>query len=275
MDSSLIRAGLFIILIICLAGCEATATPLPAVLPPTSTPVPIPTLPPPVRYAFTANTVGYVESLDVIEKTGLIDKLGDNTTDMGVLAGYDIVVTLGRIEGWAQSPIFPHVALVLNTSLAPLDSPLAADAVRRSIDPTAIASQFGIAGLEPAPLTPLDPITIRTQLANGGFPDGIDLILRHQTFPGVPQFIDQWGASGVRVQEATATRADMADLYGQKRAHLFLIGWYTPEERQTWEDRVGAENMIDLYSLPISYQAASDLDVTFTDDGFPLGVRRS
>lgn len=274
MDSTLIRGGLLLILVIGLAGCEVTATPLPAVLPPTSTPIPIPTLPPPVRYAFTANTVGYVESLDVIQKTGLIDKLGDNTTDMGVLAGYDIVVTLGRIEGWAQSPIFPHVALVLNTSLAPLDSPLAADAVRRSLDPQAIAAQFGIAGLDPAALTPLDTITIRTQLANGGFPDGIDLVLRHQTLPGVPQFIDQWAASGVRVQEASAERADIADLYAGKRAHLFLTAWYTPEERQAWEDRVGAENLIDLYILPISYKTTPDLEITFTDDGFPLGVRR-
>lgn len=274
MDSTLIRAGLFLIVMICLAGCEATATPLPAVLPPTSTPIPVPTLPPPVRYAFTANTVGYVESIEEIERTGLIDRLGDNTTDMGVLAGYDIVVTLGRIEGWAQSPLSPHVALVLNTSLAPLDSPLAADAVRRSIDPVAIATQFGIAGLEPAPLTPLDAVTIRTQLANGGFPDGIDLVLRHQTFPGVPQFIEQWAASGVRVQEASATRAEITNLFDQQRAHLFLIGWYTEEERQAWEERVGADNIIDLYTLPISYQAAADLEITFTDDGFPLGVRR-
>src|SRR5688572_25346471 len=110
MDSTLIRAGLLLIVLICLPGCEANATPLPAVLPPTSTPIPVPTLPPPVRYAFTANTTGYVESLDEIEKTGLIDKLGDNTTDAEVLAGYDIVVTLGKIsgDGWQQSPVFPH-----------------------------------------------------------------------------------------------------------------------------------------------------------------------
>ncbi len=257
-----------------LAACEAPATPLPAVLPPTSTPIPIPTLPPPVRYAFTANTSGYVTSIDEIAKTGLIDHLGDNTTDMGVLAGYDIIVTLGRVDGWAQSPASPHAALVMNTTLAPLDSPLAADAVRRSLDPQAVAEKFGIVGLETAPLTPLDSVTIRTQLANGGFPDGLDLILRDQTLPGVPQFIDQWATNGVRVQEASAAHDDLVSLYEQQRAHLFLIAWYTAEERQEWAARVGAENVIDLYTLPISYHAASDLEIRFTKDGFPIGTRR-
>jgi hypothetical protein len=273
MDSSLKRAALLLVILL-LAACDPPPTPLPAVLPPTATPIPVPTLPPPVRYAFTANTVGYVSSLDQIQKTGLIDRLGDNPTDKGVLAGYDIVVTLGRIDGWAQSPVSPHVALILNTSVAPLDSPLAADAVRRSLDPQALASQFGIAGLEPATLTPLDAITIRTQLANGGFPDGIDLLMRHQALPGVPQFIEQLASSGIRVQEIPAEQTDLISLYDDQRAHLFLMAWYTPEEREIWRAHVGDENLIDLYTLPISYQAAGDLDITFTDDGFPLGTRR-
>jgi len=274
MAASIRRIVGLIMLMGVLAACEAPATPLPAVLPPTSTPIPIPTLPPPVRYAFTANTSGYVTSIDEIAKTGLIDHLGDNTTDMGVLAGYDIIVTLGRVDGWAQSPASPHAALVMNTTLAPLDSPLAADAVRRSLDPQAVAEKFGIVGLETAPLTPLDSVTIRTQLANGGFPDGLDLILRDQTLPGVPQFIDQWATNGVRVQEASAAHDDLVSLYEQQRAHLFLIAWYTAEERQEWAARVGAENVIDLYTLPISYHAASDLEIRFTKDGFPIGTRR-
>lgn len=274
MGASLTRGLGLLLLIGGLAACEARPTPLPAVLPPTNTPIPVPTLPPPVRYAFTANTVGYVGSIDQISKTGLVDQLGDNTTDMGVLAGYDIVISLGKIEGWSQSPTPPHIALVLNTALTPLNSPLAADAVRRSLNPQAIAAEFGIAGLEPASLTPLDSVTIRTQLANGGFPDGIDLALRHEDFPGVPQFISQWEDSGIHVQEDLATHAALPDLYDRQRAHLLLIAWYTDDERRAWETRVGAENVIDLYTLPISYRAASDLDITFTDDGFPLGTRR-
>ena len=46
--------------------------------------------------------------------------------------------------------------------------------------------------------------------------------------------------------------------------------WAANTEHAAWAARYGEENVIRLYTLPISYRAAPDRPVTFTPAGFPL-----
>ncbi|MCU0511422.1 MAG: hypothetical protein MUE40_02515 [Anaerolineae bacterium] len=262
---------MWLLLALWLAGCEARATPQPAALPPTVTPVPVPTLPPPLRYGLLANTAGYVRDLPLLQAGGLVEQLADNRTDSGILAGYDIVAAFGTVEGWPTAPVFPQVALVLHAALPPLDSAPVREAVIAALNPAAITAALGIPGAQANPLTPGDPAQLRTALANAGYPDGVDLVWKYRPLPGVDQLPAQWQAAGLRVSGAAGT--DLEDDFTAGRAQLLVIAWGTPEERADWVARAGAEQVIDLYTLPVSYRAAAALTLEFTPDGFPVGRR--
>ncbi len=263
------------LLLLLVAGCEAPATPLPAVLPPTATAVPLPTLPPPIRYAFAANTAGYVEELDIIRQTGLVEQLTDNNLDDGIIAGYDVVVTYGTVElsGWARSAVSPQLALLLNTALPPLDNPEVQNWVRRALNPQAIIDTLAIPGAAAAAADPAESLAIRNGLANAGYPDGIELVLAFRTFPGTGLLAEQWSAAGFQVTPLAITAENANDIFQTRRAHLLLVVWTTPADRAIWEELAGGDPLIDLYALPISYRALPDLTLTFTPSGFPLATR--
>jgi hypothetical protein len=256
-----------------IAGCEAQGTPVPAVLPPTPTDTPVPTLPPPVRYAFMANTAGFVEDLDQMRATGLVEQLSDNNTDEGVISGYDIAVTFGLVEGWEQAPVTLHLALIVNPAIVPMDNALVVDTIRRSLNPGAIIEGLGVVGASAEAMTPTDGLRLRTDLANGGLPDGADIILAHRTLPGYDQIAQQLNTSGLRVALQAIQRDTVLDTLARKRAHLIFAAWTTPEERAAWVEQVGEAHVIDLYAIPISYRAVPDVTLEFTPDGFPIGRR--
>lgn len=262
-------------LLLFLAGCEASATPLPAVLPPTPTDAPLPTLPPPLRYAFSANTAGYVEDLALIRATGLVDQLTDNNLDETIIAGYDVVVTYGTVEapGWIRSPITPNIALLLNTSLPPLDNPDIQMWVQRALNPQAIVSTLAIPGAAAAAANPVEGSTARNALANAGYPDGVHLILGFRTFPGAGLLAEQWAAAGFHITPVAIAPDMTAELFQSQRAHVLLVIWTTPEEKTALQALGDAAPMIDLYALPISYRANPQLTLTFTSSGFPMAAR--
>jgi hypothetical protein len=51
------------------------------------------------------------------------------------------------------------------------------------------------------------------------------------------------------------------------------VTWTAPETKQAWAARVGDANVVDLYTLPISFWAADGLNITFTQGGWPLARR--
>ncbi|MBC7812066.1 MAG: hypothetical protein H7175_13010, partial [Burkholderiales bacterium] len=60
------------------------------------------------------------------------------------------------------------------------------------------------------------------------------------------------------------------------RASLALIVWTEQSQRANWVTLLGETNVIDLYALPISYQALPELTISrFTPDGWPLPERAS
>ena len=55
--------------------------------------------------------------------------------------------------------------------------------------------------------------------------------------------------------------------------HLALVAWTASEQRETWVTRLSSANVIDLYTIPISYLALPELTITFTQGGWPLATR--
>ena len=80
-------------------------------------------------------------------------------------------------------------------------------------------------------------------------------------------------AANLNVSILPMKAEEAENIYVQKRAHLLLIAWGTPDERAAWVERAGKDNVIDLYTLPISYRVLGDLKIDFTADGFPVATR--
>jgi hypothetical protein len=71
-------------------------------------------------------------------------------------------------------------------------------------------------------------------------------------------------------QTARYTQEDIITAINRNRLHLAIVKWHTVAEKAQWTALVGENNVIDLYQLPISYLAMSDLKISFSDDGFPI-----
>jgi hypothetical protein len=258
----------FCLLIAVLAACQPKPTPFPVDIPPTPTLTPVPGVPVPIRYGLAANTAGFVHDLDMIAASGSLEQLTEAPDSNDIGARFDVIAAFGKWSGAAESPVLPRVALVINSSLAPMDNPTVANVVRRAPDPTAILATLNIPGAEAAPIETAAPITLRTELANAGWPDGFDAALAYITFPGILEIKNQLAAIGIIGQPIPLSDSVW------ERTHLAIIIWTTPGERAEWVERAGGEsNVIDLYSLPISYWTAPGLTITFTPGGWPLTAR--
>lgn len=261
------------VLILCLlvakllSACEPKATPFPVDIPPTPTLTPIPGVPSPIRYALAANTAGYVPDLDLIAASGSVDQLTEAPSSADIGERFDLIAAYGKWTGAAESPIVPRVALVVNPSLPPFDNPAVAAIMQRAINPMAILAAIEIRGAEAAPIETSSPIDLRTELANAGWPDGFDVALAYSPTPGIGAINSQLAAIGVIGQPIPLTNSSW------ERTHIAMITWTSPEERAAWVERAGESNVIDLFTLPISYWAAPDLLITFTPGGWPLATR--
>lgn len=258
-------------LICLLAACAPEATPVPVDLPtPTENPALIPTAASAVRYGFAPNTSGLIADFEAITNGHVVVNVAESGSAAELGAQYDIVVAYGVWEGWAQSPTTPHIALLVNTSIAPLDDESIATLVRRSIDTIAVVSAMGIPGTSPSSTDSLPARDIRTELANRGEPDGLDLALAYAHTPGYNAIADQLSTAGIATRLINAEPANIADLFTSGQAHLALVAWINDEGRGAWASLVGTDNIIDLYAVPISYTAVPDLSVTFTPAGWPI-----
>jgi hypothetical protein len=253
-----------------LAACEAQPTPFPVDLPSVPTSTPEPSIAAPIRYALDANTLGYVADIEMIEGSAQVEQLTEeiNPNDFG--NRYDIAAGYGVWSDWTRSPVIPHVALILNDNAPPLDSLLLANVVRLSVNAEAIVAELGIPGVVADESTASSVQTLRAELANQGYPDGLKLTLAYAYTPGVVQLAHQLRAAGIEVQAAPMVDADIQAALSEKWLHLALVAWTTEEQRATWAAQVGEENVVNLYILPISYRALPEFTITFTPSGWPI-----
>jgi hypothetical protein len=261
-----------------LAACEGDPTPLPAVQPtrtPTHTPsvadgpigdgtadgttaalgTPIPR--DAVRYGVDTRLAPFTPS-DVLV-------VGDAALTLDAQA--EIVVTLGTADGWQPAPLAFNVALAFNPAAPPLDvAPLRA-AIAQAFDPRTTAAEINIAGVTFARPSAVDYTALRNELAALGYPAGLSLRM------GVYHLSDS--APLVNALARARISASPAPLPAPQigRWPLVVFVWTTAAEKQAWIEQVGAANVIDLYSVPVSFNSVAGLTISFAENGFPLAAR--
>jgi hypothetical protein len=262
-----------IILMILLAGCGPQATPFPADIPVAATSTSEAGAQAPIRYALAANTEGFVSDLALIQAATRVEQLSEpiNPDDLG--SRYDIVAAYGDLPDGTRSPISPHAALVMQTDSLPLGNTVLLDVFRRSIQLQGIVTTLNIPGITPDPVESGQSGSLRTELANAGWPDGFALNLAYAYVPGVQQLAEQFEAAGIRVRVTALDRSDVMMALEQNRMQAALISWSSTDDRALWTERFGDDHVIDLYTIPISYRATAGLNISFTPDGWPLVSR--
>jgi hypothetical protein len=177
-------------------------------------------------------------------------------------------------EGWQQAPISHHIALVMNPDLSPMDNPEIHTIIQQALNPQALVDIIGIPGLITANNNALPTAELRNQLANLGYPDGFRLTLAAQALPARELVLQQLNAIHLDLTTIDIDSSQQAmDILQNNRAHLLLIRWTNDDQHHSWIEKVGSENLIDLYTLPISYVVAEGLTISFTENGWPIGSR--
>jgi hypothetical protein len=255
------------------AACAPTPTPFPVDIPQAATATLTPNAAQPIRYVLAANTDGFVADLALIQSSAKVEQLSDpiNPSDLG--SRYDLVAAYGDWSGWTRAPAPLHVSLLLNASIAPLNDGLVANIVRHCIDPQAVLAALNIPGAAANAAETSAPAALKTELANQGYPDGFELTLAYAYTPGVTQIADQLRRVNIDTAPDLMSDNEVQAALDAKWLNLALIAWITSEQRQVWVSRVGEANVIDLYTLPVSYLALPELNITFTPGGFPLAHR--
>jgi hypothetical protein len=256
----------FLLTLFFLVGCEAQATPIALVAEPTGDIVeasPVATNPPNLIYGLFSNTEGYVVDLAEIQSRALVETFYDSNR----YVDYDIVAAYGVFEGWQLSPIRQHLALVINPNLAPLDNEAIRVLIPQAIDSQALVDSLAIAGMQAGSLATLPNASIRTSLANAGYPDGFQLTLAASPLLGLGIITEQFNANNISIQVIEA------DTIIDNRAHLLLVLWTDEAERDEWVSQMGEADVLEIYSLPISYLVKDGIHIEFSEAGWPLPSR--
>jgi hypothetical protein len=256
--------------VICMAACEPQPTPFPIDIPPTPTVQPPEATPQPIRYALAPNTAGFVPDLDQLARVAQVQQLSGDVALDSLPPDTDLIVAYGQITGWNRVEPVPRVSLVIGL---PDDDLSFAELISRAIDPAQMVPLLAIEGATAEPRSAAPGLALREELANLGFPDGLSLGLGHTFVPGVNLIAVQLAEVNIEVRLRALTDDQLADAFADGSVDLALIRWTTPENRQRWADLFGSARVIDLYTLPVSYLAAPEIDVQFSASGWPIPAR--
>ena len=263
---------LWILCLFMLVGCEAQATPIAAVDVATLAPAEFieVTQPPPLRYGIADHTLPYVSDIEQIREVALVETMPPNPD----LTLYDVALAYGIYEGWQQAPMSHQVALIINTHLAPMDNADIPTLVRQALNPQAIADNTGVTGLLVSASETLPASQIRNTLANMGYPDGFRLTLAMQPVPASQTIVEQLSNANLEITTTEIhSMQEAIEILANNRAHLLLLFWQNDSQRSQWVERVGANAIIDLYTLPISYVEKEGISISFSESGWVIGTR--
>jgi len=243
-------------------GCEPTATPLPVgIIADTATPDASAT--PKLRYVLTQRIAPFL---------GLGQGFGDTVDvlivpDIDTLMDADIVIDFGEHTGMIRTPQAFTVRLLLNTNIPPLDDPVVGQIIQIALASVEFEGSTSLPGAifqnQQGMITGQNT---RSDLANAGFPDGVNLTLRADYVPDVARFAEIAQTHGIhlRIEERTG---NMLPLATPEPASIHL--WLTSLSPEMMEIPPSAL-MVDFYSLPISYRASPEIQLRFTAQGFPV-----
>lgn len=253
-----------------IAACTEEPTPFPADIPgETEAAIPVGESSV-IRYVLAANTEGFVSELELIEASAQVEQLTEPVTPDDLGTEYDLFAAYGDLPGGTRSPVMPHVTLVIKSDIAPLDDLSLRNILIRSLSPKAVVDRLGIPGATPAELESTTSGLLRAELANAGWPDGLSLILGYAHTPGALQVAEQLQMAGIHARLSPMNQRELKNAFDAGTIQAGLITWNTPEEHAEWVEHFGSSNVINLYSIPISYIARPDLSIDFTPGGWPL-----
>lgn len=251
-----------------LVACEAPATPLaagahtnaPPEAPMTSA-VPLQTL----RYGILADSRPHLDIslIEAVVPVETINRVED-------IAGFDLVIGLGRYEGWQMLSMQQHVSLAIRTDYAPLDIPSVTDLISTVLDVSRLINALGTSGMqETVTHTHRPSAEIRTILANDGYPDGLMLRFASPDIPASALIQEQFAEAGITLVPAIYPMTEP----NPQAAHLVLFTWLNAEERASWQAQFGDDTLIDLWTIPISYITSERVTVRFAENGLPIPQR--
>lgn len=259
-----------IMAVVVISACQPEATPVANVVPPTATVDMIETLAPPIHYVL-GSTIQNMDSIrDEIAQSALLIPASGLTEESLLGTDYDIIADYGLIDGWQQSPVVPTVSLIINPNLAPLNDDTIANIIRNGVDGVRIVNQTNISGTLPLAISTIRLTSLKTEFANMGYPDGFELQMGVAEIPHHDAIITELNGLNLDLQITQDTLDNIATQLTNNRLHIALIKWNNVSEKAIWTSAVGEMNVIDLYQLPISYLASPDLNITFSDNGFPI-----
>ena len=244
---------------ILLAGCEAQATPIAVITTATATPEPTSIPIPDLRYGIAGNIAPYIGDMGTIPFEIL-------SADSAI-TDFDLVVAYGIYDGWQQAPQSHRVSLAINPNLAPLNNQTIRDLIPRLINSQAIVESLNILGAQQTTeLSSESASMIRTTLANSGYPDGFQLTMASENISAVDVLLSQFAflSMDIRLIELSDT------VFSDNQAHLLAFMWANDSERAQWVTQVGEDNIIDLWTLPISYLNNGNLTIEFAENGIPI-----
>ncbi|MBZ0285066.1 MAG: hypothetical protein K8L97_30300 [Anaerolineae bacterium] len=268
------RFLLIVVMMVLVAACGAEPTPFPVDVIPEVTETPIPqTDTTVIRYALASNTLDAVPDLELIRESAQIEQLNEAIQPGDLGNRYDIVVAYGDLPDGTRAAAAPTIALVLPTTSPPLNNPVLQNILRRSINPAQLVSGLNMPGALAQPVEITQRQTLQAELANEGWPDGFSLTLGNAYAPGSLLIAEQLGELRINLHTLMMPVSELSETLTTGDVQLGLIAWTTPEERQQWTAEFGEENVIDLFSVSISYHAIPDLNISFTPAGWPLAAR--
>lgn len=250
-----------------LAACEPAATPFPVDIPTTPTENPLQPTPDQIvpRIALAANMTGFMPERDTLDANAEVIEL-DAESDLNALEGvYDLALAYGAFPGWTRIEPDQTIALIISDAA----DPAIRDLLRRALNPAAVVTALNIPGAQHLHEANPDAAAIRAELANMGRPDGLAFIMGHAHIPGADDIAGGFAAANIETLTLTLGADDVWDALANGTIGMALIRWREPGERAEWGERVGAENVIDLYQLPLSYLAGPDVEISLTADGLP------
>ncbi len=215
----------------------------------------------PVRYGVLPNAADYAP----------LEELGRYRTELEVIDGetdvsqYDVLTGFGVYDGWTEAPVRFNVSLIINTQRPPLDVSEIADVARHAVQIDPVLDVLTIPGTEALFTESWDSNRSKEVLANIGYPDGFTIYASATSLPGTDAIMSGFAAANITVQTVQNLSTS---------PHLQVVGWHANAQRSEWEAEFGRANVIDLYSLPISYNTNGDFVTTFTDDGWVIAARR-
>lgn len=246
------------------SGCDAEPTPLPldAFIVTEATPTPdAVTLS--QRVALTAPFAALYSDWSLVypaDSTILDD-------DPQSAADFDLVVGVGTPPESAEVAGTLIVGLVANRTRAPLDDETLSSVILRVPAPNALT--FDTWMITPSTRESLPAAEVRAGLANAGFPDGVTLVLARPeaiTFEALEQ---QFNNANVRLLTIEYALDRASDVVASGNAHLVLTSWLEAE-RLEWEERVGSENLLPLFTVPIYYFPGPERTVELDSNGLPI-----